>query len=86
MIEKGDIVKIKLRFGGYAIGVVASFTDYLIDLSTYLYENRLYLRNGHATNYTIVPLDPIDDLTFKNALLLECYSYDVETKTVIHEL
>lgn len=85
-MEKDDIVKIKLRFGGYAIGVVASFTDNIIVLSTYLYENRLYLRNGNATNYTIVPLDPIDDLTFKNALLREGYSYDDETKTIIHEL
>ena len=85
-MEKGDIVKIKLRFGGYAIGVVASFSDYLISFSTYLYENRLFLRNGHATGYIIVPLDPLDDLTFKNALLSEGYSYDVETKTIIHEL
>lgn len=85
-MEKGDIVKIKLRFGGYVIGVVASFTDNLISFSTYLYENRLFLRNGHATNYIIVLLDPLDDLTFKNALLAEGYSYDVETKTIIHEL
>lgn len=85
-MEKGDIVKIKLRFGGYAIGVLGAFTDNIICLSTYLYENRLFLQRGHATNYTIVPLEPIDNLTFKNALLSEGYSYDDETKTIIHEL
>ena len=42
-MEKGDIVKIKLRFGGYAIGVVSSFDKHLIEFSTYLYENRLFL-------------------------------------------
>ena len=85
-MEKGDIVKIKLRFGGYAIGVVSLFDKHLIEFSTYLYENRLFFQRGHATGYIVMPLEPIDDLTFKNALLSESYSYDVETKTIIHEL
>ena len=86
MIEKGDIVKIKLRFGGYAIGVLESFDNHTVRFSTYLYEKRLFLKCGHATGYRFMPLEPIDDLTFKNALLREGYSYDVETKTIIHEL
>ena len=57
-----------------------------IIFNTYFYQNELHFRSGAVYGYTIIPLEPIDDLIFKNALIAEGYSYDVETKTIIHEL
>ena len=85
-MERGDIVKVKTRTNKDVIGVVTYFDNKKIVFNTYFYQNKLSMRPGAAYGYTIMHLEPIDELIFKNALLSEGYSYDVETKTIIHEL
>lgn len=85
-MEKGDIVKIKMRFSGDVIGIIDTIRPDKIKFSIYFYNGKLSLSPGCSYNYTIKQIDPLEISDFKNQLLLKGYSYDDETKTVIHEL
>lgn len=85
-MEKGNIVKIKMRFGGDVIGIIDTIRPDKIKFSIYFYHGELSLSPGCSYNYTIEQIDPLEISDFKNQLLLKGYSYDDETKTVIHEL
>ena len=85
-MEKGDIVKIKMRFGGDVIGIIDTINHEGIKFIVYFYNGKLSLNTGCAYNYTIEQIDPLEISDFKHQLLLKGYSYDDETKTVIHEL
>lgn len=86
MIEKGDIVKIKMKFGGDVIGVIDTISPERIKFSVYFYNGELSLAPGCSYRHTIEQIGPIEILNFKYQLLLKGYSYDDETKTIIHEL
>lgn len=86
MIEKGDIVKIKMQFGGDVIGVIDTISPEKIKFSVYFYNSKLSLNPGCSYRHTIEQIEPVEILKFEHQLLLKGYSYDDETKTVIHEL
>ena len=85
-MEKGDIVKIEMRFGGDVIGIIDTIRPDQIKFSIYFYHGKLSLNPGYSYNHTIKQIDPLEISDFKHQLLLKGYSYDDETKTVIHEL
>ncbi len=85
-MEKGDIVKIKMRFGDDVIGIIDTIRPDQIKFSIYFYHGKLSLNPGCSYNHTIEQINPLEISDFKNQLLLKGYSYDDETKTVIHEL
>lgn len=85
-MEKGDIVKIEMKYGGIVIGVLDSITINEIWFKMYLYHYQLSLNRGFTSNYKILDITPEEIELFKNALLSEGYSYDDETKIIIHEL
>jgi hypothetical protein len=85
-MEKGDIVKIEMQYGGIVIGIIDSITVNEIWFKMYYYSNELYVCLGFTRNYKMLNITPEEIDLFKNQLLSQGYSYDVETKTVIHEL
>ena len=85
-MEKGDIIKIEMKSGGDVIGITDTISPERIRFSVYIYNGRLSLYPGCAYRYNIKQIEPIEILNFKNELLLKGYSYDDETKTLIHEL
>lgn len=86
MITKGDIIKIKMHFGGDVIGVIDTISPEEIKFSVYFYNGELSLIPGYSYKHIIKQIDPIEILKFKRQLLLKGYSYDDETKTITHEL
>lgn len=85
-MEKGDIVKIEMQYGGIVIGIIDSITINDILFKMYYYRNELSVYIGLARNYKMLNITPEEIDLFKNQLLSQGYSYDDETKTVIHEL
>jgi hypothetical protein len=85
-MEKGDIVKIEMQYGGIVIGIIDSITVNEIWFKMYYYSNELYVCLGFTRNYKMLNITPEEIDLFKNQLLSQGYSYDDETKTVIHEL
>lgn len=85
-MEKGDIVKVQIRFGGYVIGVIDSITINEIWFEMYYYNNVLRTYSGFTQNYKMLDITPEEIELFKTQLLSKGYSYDDETKTIIHEL
>lgn len=85
-MEKGDIIKIKMKPSGDVIGIIDTISPEKIRFSVYFYNGRLNLYPGCSYKHTIEQIEPIEILNFKNELLLKGYSYDDETKTLIHEL
>ena len=85
-MEKGDIIKIKLNIGGDVIGIIDTIIPGKIRFSVYFFNGQLHLYPGCSYKHTIKQIEPIEILNFKNELLLKDYSYDDETKTLIHEL
>lgn len=85
-MEKGDIIKIKTKPSGDVIGIIDTISPEKIRFSVYFYNGRLNLCPGCSYKHTIKQIEPIEILNFKNELLLKGYSYDDETKTLIHEL
>lgn len=85
-MEKGDIIKVKIRFGGYVIGVIDSITIDVIKFEMYCYNNFLRPYSGFTQKYEMLDITPEEIDFFKNQLLSKGYSYDDETKTIIHEL
>lgn len=85
-MEKGDIIKIKMKPSGDVIGIIDTISPEKIRFSVYFYNGRLNLSPGCSYKHTIEQIEPIEILNFKNRLLLKGYSYDDETKTLIHEL
>ena len=83
---KGDIVKIATPFGENVIGVIDSITINEIWFKMYYYNNALFIYRGFVKKYTILDITPEEIDLFKNQLLSKGYSYDDETKTIIHEL
>lgn len=85
-MEKGDIIKVEMQYGGIVIGVLDSITINKIWFKMYLYHYQLSFCSGYTSNYKILDITPEEINLFKNALLSEGYSYDDETKTITHEL
>lgn len=83
---EGDIVKIAMQYGGFVIGVIDSITFNEIWFKMYYYNNKLYDCRGFTQNYEMLDITPEEIDFFKNQLLSKGYSYDDETKTIIHEL
>lgn len=83
---KGDIVKIEMQYGEIVIGIIDSITVNEIWFKMYYYSNKLYVYLGFTRNYKMLNITPEEIDLFKNQLLSQGYSYDDETKTVIHEL
>lgn len=83
---KGDIVKIEMQYGEIVIGIIDSITVNEIWFKMYYYSNKLYVYLGFIRNYKMLNITPEEIDLFKYKLLSQGYSYDDETKTVIHEL
>lgn len=83
---KGDIVKIEMQYGEIVIGIIDSITVNEIWFKMYYYSNELYVYLEFTRNYKMLNITPEEIDLFKDKLLSQGYSYDDETKTVIHEL